>query len=190
MQSDPWHVLHVATNHEKLVVQHLAVRSVEHYLPLYTERAKWTDRIVVAERPLFPGYLFVRFVPQGRRSVISTPGVIRVLGDEERDMVSCAELEQIRGGLASGSLLRPHVRVTVGTHVRVRTGVFTGVEGLVTEFRRQPKVIITLAAVSQCFSLEVELGDIEVVKGAAAKPGLQPSPHAASSTQQTRHVLS
>jgi transcriptional antiterminator RfaH len=190
LQSDPWQVLHVATNHEKLVGQHLAVRSVEHYLPLYTERAKWTDRVVIAERPLFPGYLFVRFVPQGRRSVISTPGVIRVLGDEERDMVSCAELDQIRNGLASGSLLRPHVRVTVGTHVRVCAGVFAGVEGLVTEFRRQPKVIITLAAVSQCFSLEVELGDIEVVKGAMEMRGLQHSLHSAKCPKQVRHVLS
>ncbi|WP_263353011.1 transcription termination/antitermination protein NusG [Acidicapsa acidisoli] len=172
MHSDPWHVLHVVSNHEKLVAQHLGVRSLEHYLPLYTERVKWTDRIVVAERPLFPGYLFVRFLPQSRRSVISTPGVLRVLGDDESNMVSCAELDQICIGLASGLLLRPHPRVTVGTQVRVRNGVFAGVEGLVTELRQQSKVILTLSAVTQCFSLEVELGDIEVVNKAVAKPGL------------------
>jgi hypothetical protein len=53
MNTGPWHVLHVISNHEKQVVQHLVVRSVEHYLPLYTERVKWTDRIAVVERPLF-----------------------------------------------------------------------------------------------------------------------------------------
>jgi transcription antitermination factor NusG len=168
MSRSPWQVLHVISNHEKRVVQHLVVRSVEHYLPLYTERVKWTDRTVVAERPLFAGYVFVRFSPQNRLSVISTPGVIRVLGQEEREMVTCAELDRIRDGLGNGLLLRPHPYVAVGTPVRVRDGVFGGVDGVVTELRHHSKVIITLAAVSQCFSLEVELGDLEVTK----KPGI------------------
>jgi transcription antitermination factor NusG len=70
MQSSSWHVLHVLSNHEKRVAQHLVVRSVEHYLPLYSERVKWTDRTVVAQRPLFSGYVFARFTPQCRVSVI------------------------------------------------------------------------------------------------------------------------
>jgi transcription antitermination factor NusG len=128
MQSSPWHVLHVISNQEKRVAQHLVARSVEHYLPLYTERVKWTDRTVVAERPLFSGYVFARFSPQSRIAVISTPGVIRLLGEDGRHMVSGEELAKIRDGLASGLLLRPHVNVTVGTRVRVRDGVFANVE--------------------------------------------------------------
>ncbi len=80
MQSSPWNVLHVITNHEKRVAKHLGVRSVEHYLPLYSERVKWTDRTVVTERPLFSGYVFVRYSAETRLSVISTPGVLRILG--------------------------------------------------------------------------------------------------------------
>jgi transcription antitermination factor NusG len=47
--------------------------------------------------------------------------------------------------------------------VRVLSGVFEGVEGIVTEFRHQCRVVIALSAVKQCFSLEVELGDIDVL---------------------------
>jgi transcriptional antiterminator RfaH len=176
MNSIPWHVLHVISNHEKRVAQHLVVRSVEHYLPLYAERVKWTDRTVVAARPLFSGYVFVHLSPQNRLAIISTPGVLRLLGEEERDLVSSAELDKIRDGLASGLLLRPHPFLTVGTRVRVRDGVFAGVEGIVTEFRHQCKVIITLAAVRQCFSLEVEFDDLEVLNKQTAKAGLQPIP--------------
>ncbi len=163
MENVPWHVLHVLSNHEKQVVQHLAVRSVDHYLPLYTERVKWTDRTVVAERPLFAGYVFAHLSPQIRRSVISIPGAHRVLGDEERDMVSHAEIERIREGLAAGLLLRPHACAAVGTRVRVRGGVFGGVEGVVAELRRQCKVVITLSGGCQSFSLEVALEDLESV---------------------------
>jgi transcriptional antiterminator RfaH len=160
----PWHVLHVRSNYEKWVAQHLIVRSVEHYLPLYRERVKWTDRTVLTERPLFSGYVFARFAPNARITVISTPGVVRSLGDDEGCLVSCAELDRIREGLSSGLLLRPHPCASVGQRVRVRDGIFAGVEGMVTEFRQQCKVIISLAAVRQCFSLELELGDIEVLK--------------------------
>jgi transcription antitermination factor NusG len=170
MESRPWQVLHVLSNHEKRVSQHLAVRSIQHYLPLYTERVKWTDRTVTAERPLFTGYVFVRFSNQSRLSVISVPGVLNVLGDEERDTVSCEDVEKIKMGLASGLLLRPHPRVTLGMRVRVRNGVFAGAEGIVTDLRHQCKVIITLEAVRQCFSLEVGIDEIEALKTPVAHP--------------------
>jgi transcription antitermination factor NusG len=164
MHEGPWQVLHVIANHEKRVAQHLCARSLEHYLPLYTERSKWTDRSVILNRPLFAGYVFIRFAPQAKLSVVSTPGVIRLLGDHESDTVSAEEIDRIRNGLASGCLLRPHPNVNLGTAVRVRNGAFQGVEGIVTEFRHQCRVIIALSAVKQCFSLEVELGDIDVLR--------------------------
>jgi transcriptional antiterminator NusG len=175
MQNSPWHVLHVISNHEKRVAQHLNVRSVEHYLPVYTERVKWTDRTVVAERPLFSGYVFVRFLPRIRISVLSIPGVLRVLGEEQRDMVSSAELDKIRSGLAGGLHLRPHPSVSLGTRVRVSTGAFAGVEGVVTELRHQCRVIITLSAVRQCFSLEASFDDLEVLSKPLPNIGMNPA---------------
>jgi transcription antitermination factor NusG len=120
--------------------------------------------------------MFARFSPQIRLSVISTPGILRVLGDEAKNMISNAELEKIRAGLAAGLLMRPHKGVAVGTRVRVREGVFAGVEGLVTEFRHQCRVVITLSAVHQCFSLEVGLDDLTILNKPQVKPGLKSSP--------------
>lgn len=172
MQSSPWNVLHVITNHERRVAQHLEVRSVEHYLPLYSERVKWTDRTVVTERPLFSGYVFVRYSAQARLSVISIPGVLRVLGNDERDTVTGAELESIRGGLANGLLLRPHPNVSVGTRVKVRSGFFAGVEGVVTELRRQCRVVLTLSAVNQSFCLEIDMNELTILEKTATANGI------------------
>lgn len=164
LEGRPWKVLQVRSNFEKRVAQHLAIRAVEHYLPLYRERVRWSDRTSVAERPLFSGYVFVRFSPATRITVISTPGVVRSLGDSESSLVSCEELEKIRSGLASGLSLRPHPNVDVGTRVRIRRGIFEGCEGVVTEFRQQCKVVIALAAVRQSFSNVMDFEDIEIVK--------------------------
>jgi len=169
MFDSPWRVLHVVANHEKRVTRHLTARSLEHYLPLYSIRSKWTDRVVDLERPLFAGYVFVRFPSEARISVVSAPGVLRLLGSGVGETVSAAEIERIREGLASGCILRPHPTVSVGELVRVHRGVFAGVEGIVTELRHQCKVIIALAATRQCFSLEMDLDDIEVLRKPVAK---------------------
>ena len=164
MQESPWHVLHVAVNHEKRIVQHLNVRAVEHYLPLYTERSRWTDRMVQLERPLFAGYVFVRFSSGQRLSVVSIPGVLNVLGGNGCETVSAEELDRIRLALTDGYALRPHPWLAVGMHVQVRGGVFAGVRGLVTEIRGHCKVVIALSAVQQCFSLEMGMDQLELVE--------------------------
>ncbi len=158
-----WRVLHVITNHEKQVTRHLEVRSVEHYLPLYRERSKWGYREVTLERPLFAGYLFVRFAPEARISVISAPGVVRLLGDRFCDTVAPEEIQRIQKALDSGCQLRPHALPAVGTRVRVRCGIFAGAEGVVCELRQRCKVVIALSATQQVFSLELENTDIEVL---------------------------
>ena len=163
MYEGPWHVLQVIANHEKRVARQLEVRSLEHYLPLYTERSRWTDRTVTLERPLFPGYIFTRFSTATRISVISTPGVLRMLGTDGNRTVDGAEIDRIQKALESGHILRPQPCVPVGTRVRIRGGLFEGVEGIVTELRRNCNVIIALSSVEQCFSLETDLSEIEVL---------------------------
>jgi transcriptional antiterminator NusG len=160
----PWHVVQAVANHEKCVAQHFAARSIEHYLPLYTERSKWTDRTVAVERPLFTGYVFVRLSPATRLAVISTPGVIRTLGDGPASTVSSEEVAKIREGLAEGYILTPHPCLSVGTRVCVREGIFRGSEGVVTELRHHCRVVISVFATQQCFSLEIPLDHLEVLK--------------------------
>lgn len=177
MTDTSWWVLHVNSNHEKRVVQHLVARAVDCYLPLYTERKRWTDRPVIVQRPLFPGYVFTRFTPQERISVISTPGVFQVLGDSAHDRVSAEEMEKIRAGLAGGVRLLPHAGAVVGTRVLVCNGIFAGAQGVVKELRHQCRVVLSVGSVQQFFSLEVHMDDLELLRGPVAralpKPGLR-----------------
>lgn len=171
MQQEPWSVLHVNANHEKKVVEHLTVRSIENYLPLYSERSRWSDRSVMVHRPLFAGYVFVRFTASGRLAVLSTPGVIRVLGGPGSGVILPEEIDRIREGLKAGCLLRPHPQIAVGTQVRVRSGIFAGLEGVVAELRQQCRVVLCVAAIQQCYSLEISLDEIEVLRsGHASRP--------------------
>ncbi len=162
-QFPQWRVLYVIPNHEKKVAIHLLHRSVEYFLPLYSERSRWSDRNVTLERPLFPGYVFVCFARESRQAVISSPGVIKVLGNKGNEVVDAHEIERIRAAIATGCLLRPHPPITLGTRVRVSNGVFAGTEGLVIELRSNCKVIISMSAVKQCYSLEADIRDVEIL---------------------------
>jgi transcription antitermination factor NusG len=135
---------------------------VEHYLPLYTERSHWTDRTVQLERPLFAGYVFIRFSPRQKLSIVSIPGVLQLLGGSASQTVSSQELDRIRLALSDGHRLRPHPGLVVGVQVRVRGGIFDGARGVVTEMRRECKVVLALSAVHQCFSLEIGMEQLEV----------------------------
>ena len=166
----PWHAVQVRTNHEKRVAQHLASRSLEHYLPTYLERSEWTDRAVILERPLFPGYVFIRFVAGERIAVLSTPGILHLLGKGTIGTIPCLEIERIQAALAQGYLLQPHPIIATGMRIRIKNGVFAGVEGSVTEIRHNCKVVLALSGVDQFFSLEAKIRDIEVVSGRLVYP--------------------
>ncbi len=162
----PWHAIHVRSNHEKRVSQHLASRSLEHYLPTYSEKSLWTDRTVTVERPLFPGYVFVRFPHGGKLRVVSTPGVLQLLGNGENGVIPSLEIQRIRKALAEGYSLHPHTKLGKGVRVRVKKGVFAGVEGRVVDIRSNCKVVLSLSGVDQCFSLEAHAGDLEKLEEA------------------------
>jgi len=51
----PWFVLALKPRYEKNTATGLARRGIDHYLPLYMSRRRWSDRFKEIESPLFPG---------------------------------------------------------------------------------------------------------------------------------------
>jgi transcription antitermination factor NusG len=105
-----WSALYVIANHEKSVSKFLSAHRVDHYLPLYAEQSQWSDRAVLVERPLFPGYLFVRFRPEQRRLVLGAPGVLCLAGERDKlGTITETDMEQLRKAVALG------IHTTIGS---------------------------------------------------------------------------
>src|SRR5579862_5484514 len=78
---DPaWFALAVIPRKEKITAQTLRLKGYEDFLPLYTVKRRWSDRVKEVELPLFPGYVFCRFDPGIRLPILKIPSVISVLG--------------------------------------------------------------------------------------------------------------
>src|ERR1700704_6550261 len=140
-----WYVAYTSANHEKRVAEQFAVRSVEHFLPLYVSLRRWKDRRVKLELPLFPGYVFVRLALCDQLRLLQVPGVARLVGfNGAPTVLPTEEIEALKKGLACGVCVEPHPFLTVGRRVRVKAGPLAGVEGIVIRRKNRLRLLISL----------------------------------------------
>jgi transcription antitermination factor NusG len=93
-------------------------------LPTYETKRRWSDRVKVMEEPLFSGYVFCQMEGGRTLQVISTPGVLQVVGAVEvHEMAAMRKL--VEGGMAM-----PWPYLKEGERVRLRKGAWMGVEGI------------------------------------------------------------
>jgi transcription antitermination factor NusG len=162
--SEPkWFAVYTTPRHEKRVDQHLSLREIEHYLPLYRTQRKWSDGSrVTLDLPLFPGYIFVRIERKQRVRVLEVPGVVAVVGGTGGEPAALPEtdIEALRCGLPLRHV-EPHPLLTVGQRARIRSGAFAGMEGIVVRKKNSFRVVLTLDTIMQSFAVEVDGKELE-----------------------------
>jgi transcription antitermination factor NusG len=75
-----WFALNTRFRYEDYVAKQLGAKGYEILLPVYRCRRRWSDRMKNVDLPLFPGYLFCRFDANDRLPILTTPGMIQVVG--------------------------------------------------------------------------------------------------------------
>src|ERR1035438_9824987 len=75
-----WYALQIQSKLGSVASATLCGKGCEAYLPLYRCGHRWSDRVKQLDLPLFPGYLFCRFDVRDRLPILTTPGVISVVG--------------------------------------------------------------------------------------------------------------
>src|SRR5215470_9321958 len=110
-----WYAAYTCANHEKRVAAELQVRTVEHFLPLYSLVRRWKDRRVNLELPLFPGYVFLRFALRDKLRVLQVPSVVRLVSfNGHPAALPDKEMEVLHSGLGHTSRVQPHPFLQVG----------------------------------------------------------------------------
>jgi transcription antitermination factor NusG len=157
-----WYAAYTNANHEKRVAEQFAVRSVEHFLPLYASLRRWKDRRVKLELPLFPGYVFVHLALCDRLRLLQVPGVARLVGcNGAPTALPTEEIEALKKGLACGVCVEPHPFLTVGRRVRVKAGPLVGVEGIVIRRKNRLRLLISLDLIRRAATVDIDAADLE-----------------------------
>ena len=156
-----WYAAYTCANHEKRVAAELQARAVEQFLPLYSSVRRWKDRRVNLELPLFPGYVFVRLALRDRLRVLQIPSVVRLVGfNGLPTALPDTEMEVLRSGLSERLRAEPHPFLTVGRRVRIKSGPFAGLEGILKRKKSNLRVVISLEIIQRSVAVDVDAADV------------------------------
>ncbi len=159
-----WYAVCTRSNHEKCAATQLERRAIEHFLPLYESVRKWKDRRKRLELPLFPGYLFVRIPLEQRLRVLVTPGVVRLVGFDNRPAaLPDGEIEALRAVLLHGVHSEPHPYLIVGRKVRITRGALAGMEGVLVRKKGRVRLVLSINLICQSAMIEVDSANVGVI---------------------------
>lgn len=160
-----WYACQTRSRHEKVVEALLSRQRIESYLPLAVRESQWKDRRKHVAFPLFPGYVFARFTLHELLRVVSTHGVGRVVSARGYPTpIPQAEIESVRllsaAAAATGAPAEPVDLVRQGVWVRVVSGPFKDVQGIVVERRGRRRVLVGIAAIGQGLEVDIDVADL------------------------------
>jgi transcription antitermination factor NusG len=157
-----WYAAHICANHERRVHEQLRLREIEAYVPTYASTRRWKDRRVKLDLPLFPGYVFVRLALRDRLRVLQTPSVVRIVGFGSTPVpLPDREIDALRQGLSRHINVEPHPYLKVGQRVRVLTGPFEGLEGILTRKKKVSRFVISLDLIMRSVAVEIDAADLK-----------------------------
>lgn len=155
--AEKWYALAVRPRHDKVVSTALEQKGYVTFLPLYKKKRQYAARFRESHLPLFPGYVFCRFNPVTRLPILTTPGVIQILGaGREPIPVDAEEIVSLQTALRTQALISPYPFVKAGQRVRVTEGPLAGVDGVVVELKPRLRVVLSITLLQRSVLLEID----------------------------------
>ena len=156
-----WLAVWTRSRHEAVVHQQLTAKGLEAFLPTVTRWSHWKDRRKQIERPLFPGYCFVRIDPAESLRVRTCNGVVSLLTSEGRPaVVPDWEIEGVRTLIESELRFDPCPFVQEGEPVEVVRGPLRGVVGRLVRKGAHARLVVSVGLIGQGVTIEVDAGDV------------------------------
>jgi len=122
-----WWGVQLRLARERMVCLLLMDKGYTCFLPMRTVRRKRPNGFLTVDSPLFPGYLFCQSEPEMTGLIVTTPGVIRILGVGRKPTpVPEEEISAIKVLLDSKQSVTTCARIETGMRVRIDAGPLAG----------------------------------------------------------------
>jgi transcription antitermination factor NusG len=158
----PCYAVRVRSRGELSVASLLRQKDLQVLLPTFTQLRRYSDRVSRVTSALFSGYIFVHMSSEDLIRVLSTDGVSYVVRNGEAARSLTRQETLAIEALCKGSESRePCSYMRVGQRVRIGSGPFMGVEGLLAKVRDATRVVIAVDALCSSVSVEIEPGRIQ-----------------------------
>lgn len=156
-----WYALQTGQRTEKITAELLQQKGYDPFLPTYVLKRRWLDRVKVLELPLFPGYVFCRLDPLVRLPVLTTPGVLSIVGLGKRPIaISENQIDDVRRIVQSTTSAEPWPYLECGDCVTVSDGPLRGIEGILVLVKNSCRVVISITLLQRSVAVEVDRGAV------------------------------
>lgn len=150
-----WWALYTKARQEKAVARQLHKFRVPFYLPLIPKTSVYRGRKITAQIPLFTAYMFLFGTEEDRIKALTTNRLSTVLRVPDQLQI-CRDLAQVQQLIAAKAPLTVESRLMPGRRVRVRSGVFAGLEGQVLSRVKHTRLIIAVHFLQKGVSVEID----------------------------------
>ena len=159
-----WYAVYTASNHEKKIEQHLQMKEIETFLPLYAVTRRWKNRTTVKlQLPLFKGYVFARISRSEVGRVLEVPMVRYIVGNGREALpLPEAEIDVLRSGLHLRQV-DPYAYLKIGARARIRGGPLAGLEGIVVRNDGRFRLILSIDLIMRSIAVHVEADELELL---------------------------
>ncbi|MHC4528456.1 MAG: transcription termination/antitermination protein NusG [Planctomycetota bacterium] len=161
-----WYAIYTRSRHEKVVRQVLEDRRIESFLPLRNIVSQWKDRRKSVQKPLFPGYLFVRAQEHQLWQVTVIRGVAYVVGTGTGPVpVPDKQVEAVRSLVEGPYPAVPWPLLQKGKRVRVTAGPLAGLETFIIGRRGSTTchIVVTVELLGRSVAAQMDPRCVEPV---------------------------
>ncbi len=146
-------------NHrESFAAENLIRQNYNVYCPMIMKHIRHARRAYDAQRPLFPGYLFLeRNSPFNIRSIFGTYGVRSVVRNGDFPAILPAGfVESLKAREIDGAIRKQDITFRPGQAVKIDGGPFDGLVGEIIEVRESDRVLLLLDLIYSRTKLNVD----------------------------------
>jgi transcription antitermination factor NusG len=161
-QERQWYALYVRSHCERATEQRLKGKGYRAFSPFYQTWRKRPDRTKQLDLPLFPGYVFCCFNPNKRLPILTTPGVVTIVGaGKTPEPVKQSEIDSIQIIAEAGQTVQPWPFLRQDQRIRIEAGPLAGIEGTLLTVKDQLRLVVSITLLQRSMAVEV---DQEVVR--------------------------
>lgn len=154
-----WIAVNTHPHREHFAIENLERQDFVAYCPLIRKRIRHARRVHDAQRPLFPGYVFVE-ITNGLdrwRPITSTYGVRSIVMCGERlSFIDAGFVASLMAREVDGVIVRPTKRFCVGQSVRMAGGAFDGLVAEIIEMDERDRLVVLLDLLNRPVRVRLE----------------------------------
>lgn len=161
-----WYAIYTRANSEKKIVEKLAEKKIECYLPTRKVLKNWSDRKKWIEEPLFRCYIFVKVSYREFFNALNTPGVVCfVTFGGKAQPIPEIQISNIKAFMSQidHEVTLTYERIQKGVKVQVAHGSLQGVYGEVLSLFGQSRLLIRIDSMNCCLYANISRDEVTLI---------------------------